>query len=448
MARIGKDCQGLKRLARIGKDWQGLSRILKDCQGFSRIVKDSLALDLAVSGFVTFRDEMPRAATNKVQGTKTAKPKASTDKGAGKKAAKQKTATGGARVALDLPHVAADKPHEEGRAATVLDRAVLLPRHLVPLPDTKIGASVVFHVMVYGHVRDASVEGKVSIAVAGGWKFEVDAAVVQPYWLQPNTLTPELEASLRAAIADVGPISAEASAGDAGSVGRSGAASSSRAARRAPVAVRRPGAPLTFPHRCVRCMHALRLWRADDNFLGFGAAVMPPYFANHRGLETDAGKRGWEGPVAPTVKVDGEALCVGFFAAADMVGGTGPVVVFFQEGAKVLPRDTVAEHAVRDEGQADDTFDRHFERVMRSHLDQIVAAEAPVRERNPDMPLLDLRTIVADPPGIPRAVRHMQRHASGGVCADARAAQVHSSVANGGRTCGARSLRWRAHAGA
>ena len=136
-------------------------------------------------------------------------------------------------------------------------------------------------------------------------------------------------------------------------------------------------------------------------------------------------------------------FCCGGHGGRDRAGGR-----VFQEGAKVLPRETVAEHAVRDEEQADDTFDRHFERVMRSHLDQILAAEAPVRERNPDMPLLDLRTIVADPPGIPRAVRHMQRHASGGVCADARAAQVHSSVANGGRTCGARSLRWRAHAGA
>ena len=73
---------------------------------------------------VTFRDEMPRAATNKVQGTKTAKPKASTDKGAGKQPAKKKTATGGARVALNLANVAADKPHEAGSAVTVLDRTV------------------------------------------------------------------------------------------------------------------------------------------------------------------------------------------------------------------------------------------------------------------------------------------------------------------------------------
>ena len=362
---------------------------------------------------------MPRAATNKVQAPKTAKPKASTDKGAGKKAAKQKTATGGARVALDLPHVAADKPHEEGRAATVLDRAVLLPRYLVPFCDTKVRASVVFSAMVYGHVRDGSVQGKVSIALAGGWEFELDTAAVQPYWLEPDALTAALEASLRAAI--VGPTSAEARAGDAAIVSPSGAACSSRAARREPVAVRRPGAPLTFSRRCVTCMHALRLWRADARFLEFGSVVMPPYFANHDGLETADGKRGWEGQVAATVKRDGEALTIGFFAAANMMDGTGNMQVFFREGAKVLPRETCANFAVRDDEQADETFGNHFERVMRSHLDAILAAEAPVRERNPHMPLLDLASIAADPPGIPRAVRRMQRHASGQVHGDARA---------------------------
>ena len=102
--------------------------------------------------------------------------------------------------------------------------------------------------MVYGHVRDGSVQGKVSIALAGGWEFEVDTAAMQPYWLEPNALMPALEASLRAAIADVVPISAEAPAGDAAIVGRSGAAASSRGTRRAPVAVRTPGAPpLRFP---------------------------------------------------------------------------------------------------------------------------------------------------------------------------------------------------------
>jgi hypothetical protein len=186
----------------------------------------------------------------------------------------------------------------------------------------------------------------------------------------------------------------------------------------------------------------------------FGAVVMAPYLANHRGLETADGRRGWQGQVAPTVKRDGEALCIGFFDAADMTDGTGNMGVYFQEGPKVLPRETVADHAVRDEEQADATFERHFEPVMRSHLDKILArdSEAPVRARNPNMPELDLWTIAADPPGIPRAVRRMQRHASGHVCADALAAPVQSSVAltvaNDGRTCGAHSLRWRAHAGA
>ena len=188
---------------------------------------------------------MPRAATNKRVATKpAAKAKDATEKGAGKHSAKKKTASGGARVALNVPHVAADKPHEEGRAATVLDRAVLLPRYLVPFCDTKVRASVVFSALVYGHVRDGSVQGKVSIALAGGWEFELDTAAVQQYWLQPDALTAALEASLRAAI--VGPTSAEARAGDAAIVSPSGAACSSRSARRAPVVVRTPGATLTF----------------------------------------------------------------------------------------------------------------------------------------------------------------------------------------------------------
>jgi hypothetical protein len=181
---------------------------------------------------------------------------------------------------------------------------------------------------------------------------------------------------------------------------------------------------------------------------------MPPYFANHDGLETDDGKRGWEGQVAAMVKRDGEPLTIGFFDAAAMKDGTGNMQVFFREGAKVLPRETCANFAVRDDEQADDAFGNHFERVMRGHLDPILAADAQVRERNPHTPLLDLATIAADPPGIPRAVRRMQRHASGHVHGDARAPRVHSmprvhsSVATRGRTCRAHCLRWRAQAGA
>jgi hypothetical protein len=69
------------------------------------------------------RYEMARAATHRRVATKpAAKPKDGTEKGAARPPAKKKTATGGARVALNVPHVAAHKPHEEGRAATVLDR--------------------------------------------------------------------------------------------------------------------------------------------------------------------------------------------------------------------------------------------------------------------------------------------------------------------------------------
>ena len=417
MTCVQKSSKGFKNVQNVQK-----------CSNTFKIVQNCSKVFPCSQLNVTFRDEMPRAATNKRVRTKpAAKPKSGTEKGAGKQPAKKKTATGGARVALNVPHVAADKPHEEGRAATVLDRAVLLPRHLVPLCDAKVRASVVFSALVYGHVRDGSVQGKVSIALAGGWEFELDTAAVQQYWLQPDALTAALAASLRAAIVE--PTSAEAQAGDAANVDRSGAASSSRAARRAPVAVRRPGAPLTFSRRCVTCMHALRRWHADERFLAFGAVVMPPYFANHDGLETDDGKRGWEGQVAPTVRRDGEPLTIGFFDAAAMTDGGGNMQVFFREGAKVLPRDTCADFAVRDDEQADETFRNHFERVMRGRLDAILADDAKVRERNPHMPLLDLDTIAADPPGILSAVRRMQRHASGHVHGCARAPCVHSSVA-------------------
>ena len=97
---------------------------------------------------VTFRDEMARAATNRGVATKpAAKPKDGTEKGAARPPAKKKTATGGARVALNVPHVAADKPHEEGRAATELDRAVLLPQALVPLPVIGLAPSPQAHGM-------------------------------------------------------------------------------------------------------------------------------------------------------------------------------------------------------------------------------------------------------------------------------------------------------------
>ena len=110
---------------------------------------------------VTFRYEMPTAATNKRVATKpAAKPKDGTEKGAGKQPAKKKTASGGARVALNVPHVAADKAHEEGRAATVLDRAVLLPRHLVPLSVIGLAPSPRAHDMRMRMSICASPNGK------------------------------------------------------------------------------------------------------------------------------------------------------------------------------------------------------------------------------------------------------------------------------------------------
>ena len=116
---------------------------------------------IAVSGFVTFPDEMGRPATNKRVRTKpAAKPKDGSEKGAGKQPAKKKTASGGARVALNVPHVAADKPHEEGRAATVLDRAVLLPRHLVPLSVIGLAPSPRAHDMRMRMSICASPNGK------------------------------------------------------------------------------------------------------------------------------------------------------------------------------------------------------------------------------------------------------------------------------------------------
>ena len=104
---------------------------------------------------------MPTAATNKRVRTKpAAKPKDGSEKGAGKQPAKKKTASGGARVALNVPHVAADKPHEEGRAATVLDRAVLLPRHLVPLSVIGLAPSPRAHDMRMRMSICASPNGK------------------------------------------------------------------------------------------------------------------------------------------------------------------------------------------------------------------------------------------------------------------------------------------------
>ena len=90
---------------------------------------------------------MGRPAKSRVLTKRAAKPKAPKETGPGKLPAKQKTATGGARVALNVPYVAADKPHEEGSAVTVLDRAVLLPRALVPLPVIGLAPSLQAHDM-------------------------------------------------------------------------------------------------------------------------------------------------------------------------------------------------------------------------------------------------------------------------------------------------------------
>ena len=151
----------------------------------------------------------------------------------------------GIRVSLEGPHVAAAKPNAPATALAVIDRAVLLPRALVPLSDAAVAQSLVFGALVYGHVRDASAQGAVSIVIAGGGSFQLDGAAVQRFSLQPNTLTADLEAALRAAVDAVAPV---APGGGAARTDGTQASTTARRELRAPVLCQ-PGATLAWPRR-------------------------------------------------------------------------------------------------------------------------------------------------------------------------------------------------------
>ena len=191
---------------------------------------------------------MARAAKNKGLPRKPAAQakKSPEHSSTGGKSAKKKTSTSGIRVSLEGPHVAAAKPfNAPATALAVSDRAVLLPRAVVPLSDAAVAQSLVFGALVYGHVRDASAQGAVSIVIAGGGSFQLDAAAVQRFSLQPNTLTADLEASLRAAIDAVAPV-----APGGGTARTDGSQASPTARRELPAAVlRQPGATLAWPRR-------------------------------------------------------------------------------------------------------------------------------------------------------------------------------------------------------
>jgi hypothetical protein len=190
---------------------------------------------------------MARAAKNKGLPRKPAAQakKSPEHSSTGGKSAKKKTSTSGIRVSLEGPHVAAAKPNAPATALAVSDRAVLLPRAVVPLSDAAVAQSLVFGALVYGHVRDASAQGAVSIVIAGGGSFQLDAAAVQRFSLQPNTLTADLEASLRAAVDAVAPV---APGGGAARTDGSQASTTCRRELRAPV-LRQPGATLAWPRR-------------------------------------------------------------------------------------------------------------------------------------------------------------------------------------------------------
>jgi hypothetical protein len=218
---------------------------------------------------------MGRAATQRAPRSKpAAKANKSPDQsGTGGNSAKKTTSASGIRVSLEAPHVAAAKPNALPTLA-VHDRAVLLPRAVVPFSDAAVAKSLVFGALVYGHVRDASVQGAVSIAIAGGGSFQLGAAAVQPFWLQPNTLTADLEASLRAAIDAVAPVA------PAGGAARTDGSQASRRERPAAV-LRKPGATLAWPRRrthgaclwCALCRPSLRPFRSG----GDGAVPRQPH---------------------------------------------------------------------------------------------------------------------------------------------------------------------------
>ena len=76
-----------------------------------------------------------------------AQPKAPKEDGTARQPTKKRTSASGARGTLQPPHDSADIPKVEETALTVLDRAVLLPRHLVPLPVIGLAPSPRAHDM-------------------------------------------------------------------------------------------------------------------------------------------------------------------------------------------------------------------------------------------------------------------------------------------------------------
>ncbi len=76
-----------------------------------------------------------------------AQPKAPKEDGTAGQPTKKKTGASGTRVTVGAPYVAADKPNVEGKAQTVLDRALLLPQALVPLPVIGLAPSPQAHGM-------------------------------------------------------------------------------------------------------------------------------------------------------------------------------------------------------------------------------------------------------------------------------------------------------------
>ena len=109
---------------------------------------------------------------------------------------------------------------------------------------------------------------------------------------------------------------------------------------------------------------------ADPHCGPFAAVVMEPYLANHTGLVMSDGiEGGTDDEVAATYKQPGVGpMAVGFVEPKDVEDANGTVFIYFVEGGKVLPHSTYEQHVVRDEDQADELFKRHFENVMRAHL--------------------------------------------------------------------------------
>ena len=88
-----------------------------------------------------------RLANSRVPTKRAAQPKAPKQNGTAGQPTKKKTGASGTRVTVGAPYVAADKPNVEGTPLTELDRAVLLPQALVPLPAIGLAPSPQAHDM-------------------------------------------------------------------------------------------------------------------------------------------------------------------------------------------------------------------------------------------------------------------------------------------------------------